>query len=96
MYSIPGSSPKKSRRSPDGFNDQYGHDSHDKFTASGQTGKGLIIPEDLLLADASIVFHFQQCRHLVCREKACLDDLHSRGRSFDSKKLVTVTLKAYN
>ena len=31
-----------------------------------QVGKGLILPEDLLLADASMVFHIQQCRHTVC------------------------------
>ena len=29
-------------------------------------GKGLILPEDFLLADASMGFHFQQCRHTVC------------------------------
>ena len=44
--------------------------------APRQAGKGLILPEDFLLADASIVFHLQQCRHMVCREGACLDDLH--------------------
>ena len=44
--------------------------------APRQAGKGLILPEDFLLADASMVFHLQQCRHIVCREGACLDDLH--------------------
>ena len=29
-------------------------------------GKGLILPENFLFADASMVFHFQQCRHMVC------------------------------
>ena len=47
LYLILGSSPKKLRRSYDGFNDQYGHDSHDMFTASGQAGKGLILLRDL-------------------------------------------------
>ena len=47
LYSIPDLSPKKSRRSHDDFNDQYGHDSHNKFTAFGQAGKGLILPGDL-------------------------------------------------
>ena len=61
----------------DGFDSQDGHNSHDKFNTPGQAGKGLIIPKDLLLADASMVFHLQQCRHTVCREGACLDDLHS-------------------
>ena len=85
-----------------GFNGQYGHDSqygyniHNKFNAPGQAGKGLVIPEDLLLADASIVFHLQQCRHMVCREGACLDDLHSCRRPFDPKKLVAVALGPYD
>ena len=30
--------------------------------APRQAWKGLILPEDLLLADASMVFHLQQCR----------------------------------
>ena len=30
--------------------------------APRQAGKGLILPEDLLLADASMFFHLQQCR----------------------------------
>ena len=34
--------------------------------APRQVGKGLILLEDFLLADASIVFHFQQCRYTVC------------------------------
>ena len=33
--------------------------------APRQAGKGLILPEDFLLADASMVFHLQQCRHTV-------------------------------
>ena len=33
---------------------------------SRQAGKGLILSKDFLLADASMVFHFQQCRHTVC------------------------------
>ena len=80
LYSIPGSSPQRLRRSYDDFDSQYGGDSHDKFNAPGQAGKGLILPEDLLLADASMVFHLQQCRHTVCREEACLDDLHGCER----------------
>ena len=31
-----------------------------------QAGKGLILPEDFLLADATMVFHLQQCRHIIC------------------------------
>ena len=53
-------------------------------------------PEDFLLADASMVFHLQQCRHTVCKEGACLDDLHSCRQPFDPKKLVTMTLEAYD
>ena len=34
--------------------------------APRQAGKGLILPEEFLLADASMVFHLQQCRHTVC------------------------------
>ena len=34
--------------------------------APRQAGKGLILPKDFLLANASIVFHLQQCRHRVC------------------------------
>ena len=96
LYLILGLSPKNSRRSHAGFNDQYGHDSHDKFNTPGQAGKGLIISEDLLLADASMVFHLQQCRDTVCREGACLNDLHSYRQPSDPKKRVAVTLGAYN
>ena len=80
----------------DGFDSHNNHDSHDKFNAPGQPGKDLIIPEDFLLADASIVSHLQQCKHTVCKKGACLDNLHSRRRPFDLKKLVTVTLEAYD
>ena len=31
-----------------------------------QARKSLILPEDILLADASMIFHLQQCRHTVC------------------------------
>ena len=79
-----------------GFDSHDSYDSHDKFLISGQAGKGLILSEDLLLTDASMVFHLQQCRHTVCKEGACLDDLHSCRRPFDPKKLVTVTLEAYD
>ena len=48
------------------FDSYDGHDSHDKFSNPGQAGKGLILPEDLLLADTSMVFHLQQFRHMVC------------------------------
>ena len=34
--------------------------------APRQATKGLILPEDFLLADASMAFHLQQCRHTVC------------------------------
>ena len=34
--------------------------------ARRQVGKGLILPEDFVLADASIGFHLQQCRHTIC------------------------------
>ena len=34
--------------------------------APRQAGKGLILPKDFLLADASMVFHLQQCRHTLC------------------------------
>ena len=33
--------------------------------APRQAGKGLILLENFLLADASMVFHLQQCRHTV-------------------------------
>ena len=45
-----------------------------------QAEKRLILPENFLLADASMVFQLQQCRHMVCRDGACLDDLHGCGR----------------
>ena len=48
--------------------------------APKQAGKGLILPEDFLLADASMVFHLQQCRHTGCKEGACLDNLHGCGQ----------------
>ena len=34
--------------------------------APRQAGKGLIFPEDFLLADASMGFQLQQCRYTVC------------------------------
>ena len=34
--------------------------------APRQAEKGLILPEEFLLADASMVFHLQQCKHTVC------------------------------
>ena len=37
-----------------GFDGLYSHDSHDKFNALGLARKSLIIPEDLLSADASM------------------------------------------
>ena len=43
--------------SHDGVASHNGHDNHDKFIAPGQAGKGLILPEDFWLADASMVFH---------------------------------------
>ena len=42
--------------------------------APRQAGKGLILPEDFLLADASMGFHLQQCRHTVCRVGAHLGE----------------------
>ena len=63
-----------------GFDSHDGHNSHDKFLIPGQAGKDLILPEDLLLADTSMVFYLQQCRHRVCREGACLDNLHGYER----------------
>ena len=51
-----------------GFDSHDGHDSHKKFSISGEDGKGLIFPEDLLLADASMVFQLQLCKHTVCKE----------------------------
>ena len=59
-----------------GFDSHSGHDSHNKFSVLGQVGKGLIFPDNLLLADASMVFHLQHCRHTGCRERACLNNLH--------------------
>ena len=80
----------------DSFDSHDGHNSLDKFLIPGQAGKGLILSEDFLLADASMVFHLQQCRHTVCKERACLDDLYSCRQPFDLKKLVTMTLKVYD
>ena len=37
-----------------GFDSHDGHNSHGKFLSPGQAGKGLILSEDLLLADASM------------------------------------------
>ena len=42
-----------------GFDSHDGHDSHNKFLIPGQAGKGLILLEDHLLADTSMVFHLQ-------------------------------------
>ena len=71
----------KSHNSHNGFDNQYGHNSHNKFNASGQAGKGLILPKDLLLADISMVFYLQQFRDTVCSKRACLDDLYGCERS---------------
>ena len=40
-----------------GFDSHNGHNRHDKFSISGQAEKSLILPEDLFLADTSMVFH---------------------------------------
>ena len=42
----------------DGFNSHNNHNNHDKFTISGQASKDLILLEDFLSADTSMVFHF--------------------------------------
>ena len=34
--------------------------------APRQAEKGLILQEDLLLADASMIFHLQQCGYTIC------------------------------
>ena len=49
--------------------------------APRQAGKGLILPEDFLLADASMVFYLQQCRHTVCvwRTYTAVDTLLVEG-----------------
>ena len=61
--------------SHDGFDNYNGHDSNNKFSAPRQVRKGLVLLEDLLLADVSMVLYLQQCRYMVCKERACLEDL---------------------
>ena len=51
-------------------------------SASRQAGKGLILSEDFLLADAGIGFHLQQCRHTVCREGAHLREFTQLQMSY--------------
>ena len=80
----------------DSFDSYHDYNSHHKFNAPGQAGKSLIILENLLLVDASTVFHLQQYKHMVCRERTCLDELHGCGQPFDLKKLIAVALKFYD
>ena len=53
-------------RGPYNVPGHVGFDGHGRSYALRQAGKGLILLEDFLLADASMVFHLQQCRHTVC------------------------------
>ena len=53
-------------RGPYNIPGHVGFDGHGRSYAPRQAGKGLILSEDLLLADASMIFHLQQCRHTVC------------------------------
>ena len=50
-------------------------------------------PETLLLADAGMVFHLQQCRHTICRAGACLDNLHGCGRPSGWNSLIRKNLR---
>lgn len=50
------------------FNIHNSHDNYDKFTTPNQTGKGFILPKNFWLADANMVFHFQLCRYIICKE----------------------------
>ena len=51
--------------------------------APRQAGKGLILPEDFLLADASMVFHLQQCRHTICIRGTYLAVDNQAGRTLE-------------
>ena len=53
-------------RGPYNVPGHVGFDSHGRFYAPRQAGKGLLLLEEFLLANASMVFHLQQCRHAVC------------------------------
>ena len=53
-------------RGPYNVPGHVGFDGHGRSYAPRQAGKGLLLPEEFLLTNASMVFHLQQCRHTVC------------------------------
>ena len=68
-----------------GFDGQNGHDSHvslnghDRSYAPRKAGKGLTLPEDFCWLTLAWVFTFSNA-DILCREGACLDELHGCGR----------------
>lgn len=77
LYLISGLSPKKFKGNNNNFDGLNSYISYNKFFALKQTSKGLIHLKDFLLANTSIDFHFQQCKHMGYSEKTCLGNLHS-------------------
>ena len=87
-------------RGPHNIPGHVNFDGHGRSYAPRQAEKGLILSEDLLLADASIIFHLQQCRHTVCVQRTYLAaevlPTTKREELFSAKKLAAVALGAYD
>lgn len=47
------------------------------FFTLGQAEKDFILPKDLLLTNASIIFYLWQCKHMICKKRAYLNNLYS-------------------
>ena len=87
LYSIPSSSPKRSRSGHNGHDDYDGFNSHDghnnsgsnglgKIFALGQAKNGSVLPGDLQGGPEDVIFYPWQCKPTVCGGEACLEDLH--------------------
>ena len=53
--------------------------------APRQAGKGLILPENFLLADTSMGFYFQQCRYTVYVRETYLAADNQVNRTFERR-----------
>ena len=96
LYSIPGSSPKRLRRSYDGFdrpnglNGQDNHNCHDKIFAPGQAGNLSVLPGDFLGTPGDVIPHPRLYKYTVCKElvygyRSLADD--QAGRILQCKRI---------
>ena len=69
------------------FDSYDSHNSYDKFSVLREVGKGLIFPENLLLANTSMVFHIWQCRDTGSVWTTYTAVNNQVGSTFNAKKL---------